>query len=218
MISKFIFALAPVGAILVLSEILWRRRVIKGEQARKFIHVLAGCWMAFWPFYIPFDGIFVLGCMALTLILYSRTTRLFHAIYSVKRRTYGDVLYALALIICAYGGQQDWIFTTSVLLLALADGAAAAAGYYWGARNGYRVFGQAALQKSVAGTAAFLVFAYVSVGIGWILGGQQALPDAAVAFFVFLPIGATLVENSMPYGFDNLAVPVFATLLLNSLL
>lgn len=210
-------AIIPVGVILLLSEYLWRKRVVKGERARKFIHILAGVWMAFWPFYLPFDGIFVLGCVAFTMLVYSRVTRLFHAIYAVKRRTYGDILFALAIVACAYWAQADWIFTVSILLLALADGGAAVVGRFWGLSNQYYVFGSKSLRKSVAGTIAFILLAYVSLVIGWLMGGAIVMQESLFVSLLVLPLLATFMENTMPYGLDNIATPLTATVLLNTL-
>ena len=215
---KLIIALVPIAVILLVSEYLWRKKIVKGERARKFIHILAGVWMAFWPHYLPFDGIFILGCMALTVLLYSRSTKLFHAIYAVKRRTYGEIFFALAIMFCAYFGQEPWIFTVSILLLSLADGGAAVIGRFWGITNQYFVFGLRSLRKSLAGSFAYLLFAYVTLFIGWLVGGQSVMQDNALQVFVFLPLGATLLENVSPYGSDNLMTPLFVTILLNSLL
>lgn len=218
MIPNLALALIPVGIILILSEFLWQKKIIIGERARKFIHILAGTWMAFWPLYLPFDGIFILGCIALTLLVYSRITKLFHAIYSVKRKTYGDIFFAIGILVCAYLGQESWIFTTSILLLALADGGAAVVGRYYGLENQYLVFGNENLRKSVAGTIAFLIFSYTSIAIGWLLGGGDVIADNIIAILLILPVGSAILENTMPYGLDNLTTPLFATLLLNSLL
>lgn len=215
---NLLFATVPVGVILLSSEYLWRKKILKGERARKFIHILAGVWIAFWPFYIPFDGIFILGCVALTFLIYSRHTHVFQAIYAVKRRTYGEMFYALAIIVCSYLGQEPWIFTVSILLLALADGGAAVAGRQWGIYNQYKVLGFKNLQKSFAGTIAFLVLAYVSVAIGWLAGGSEVLGDYIIYVFVILPVGATILENLSPYGLDNIMTPLLATILLNSML
>ncbi len=217
MIPKLLLALAPVGFVLILSELLWRKKVIKGEAARKFIHILAGCWMAFWPLYLPFDGIFVLGCIALTLLIYSRITKLFHAIYAIKRRTYGDLLFAVAIVVCAYLAKVDWIFTVSILFLSLADGGAALFGKTWGVKNQYFVFGKKALTKSIIGTLAFLALAYISIGAGWIMGGEDVMRDNLTLTFVALPLLATIFENSMPFGFDNIITPLTATIIFNSL-
>lgn len=213
-----LFALVPVAIILLSSEVLWRKKIVKGERARKFIHILAGVWMAFWPFYLPFDGIFVLGCVALTLLLYSRRNHLFEAIYAVKRRTYGEIFFALTIIVCAYLGTEPWIFTVSLLLLSLADGGAAVVGRLAGITNQYLIFGNKNLRKSIAGTVAFLLLAYVSVGVGWLLGGVDVMQANIIITWLILPIGATVLENISPYGLDNLITPVFATILLNSLL
>lgn len=218
MFFNLVLALAPVGIVLILSEYLWRKKIIKGEKARKFIHILAGCWMAFWPLYLPFDGIFVLGCVALTLLIYSRITRLFHAIYAVDRKTYGDLLFAVAIIVTAYFAKADWVFTVSILFLALADGGAALFGKSWGINNQYFVFGRNALKKSVIGTISFIVLAYISIAAGWLMGGSEFMKDSIIIAFILLPILATLFENIMPYGFDNLVTPLVATYLLNSLI
>jgi dolichol kinase len=215
---KILFALVPVGIILLLSEYLWRKKILKGERARKFTHILAGIWMAFWPFYIPFDGIFILGCIALTFLLYSRHIHVFKSIYTVKRRTYGEIFYALAIVFCSYFGQEPWIFTVSILLLALADGGAAVVGKNWGANNQYLIFGNKNLTKSVAGTLGFLVFAYVSVVIGWLIGGNEIMSNHIFTAFFILPISTTLLENISPFGLDNLITPALATILLNSLI
>lgn len=218
MIPNLALALIPVGIILILSEFLWQKKIIIGERARKFIHILAGVWMAFWPLYIPFDGIFVLGCVALSLLIYSRITNLFHAIYSVNRKTYGDILFAIAIVVCAYLGQEDWIFTISILFLALSDGGAAVIGRYYGQKNQYFVFGSKNLRKSIVGTIAFLVLSYASILIGLFMGGGDIISDNLAVVILVLPFGSAILENTMPYGLDNLATPLFATLLLNSLL
>lgn len=218
MIPNLALALIPVGVILILSEVFWQKKIIIGERARKFIHILAGTWMAFWPLYLPFDGIFILGCIALTLLVYSRITKLFHAIYSVKRKTYGDIFFAVGIVVCAYLGQESWIFIISILLLALADGGAAVVGRYYGLKNQYLVFGNKNLQKSVFGTVAFLIFSYVSIAIGWFLGGGDIISNNMFAVLIILPLGSAVLENTMPYGLDNLTTPLFSTLLLNSLL
>jgi len=217
MLIKIISATLPVGIVLFSSEYMWRKKLLKGERARKYIHILAGIWMAFWPFYIPFDGIFMLGAMAFTLLLYSRLTNLLHAIYAVKRKTYGELFFALAIIVSAYLAREPWVFTVSILFLALADGGAAVVGRFWGLKNQYLVFGNKNLTKSVTGTAAFVGLAYVSVGIGLVLGGSDVF-SGNVAYFVLLPLVMAAIENVSPYGLDNFATPLLATIVFNSLL
>lgn len=217
MIFELLLATFPVGVILLVSEFLWRKKIVKGERARKFIHILAGVWMAFWPFYLPFDGIFLLGTFSLVLLLYSRFTNLFHAIYAVKRTTYGEIFFAVGIMTCAFIAKDAWIFTTAILLLALADGGAAVVGRFWGIGNQYNVFGSKELLKSWAGTAAFIILAYVAVLLGVLVGGNSTFQDNPHVF-LFLPVLLSAVENVSPFGFDNFATPLLATIILNSLL
>lgn len=215
---NLVLALAPVAIITISSELLWRAKVLRGEKARKFIHILSGIWIAFWPYYLPFDGVFILGCLALTVILYSKATRLFHAIYAVKRRTYGDVLFPIAIIFCAYLGVAEWVFTLSILLMAFSDGVAALVGSYLSKNNVYyKVFGLKSLRKSTAGTTAYIIASYVCIGVVFFTGGSEAIRDNMITVLLVLPMASAALENTMPYGLDNIAVPLFCTVLLNSL-
>jgi phytol kinase len=139
--TNLILALLPIGMILVVSELLWRKQVLFGERGRKFIHILAGMYIAFWPNIIPSDGIAILGLMALVFLLYSRRMPIFHAVYTKERKTYGELFFALAIILCALYAKEPWIFTTAILFLAAADGAAAVFGKLYGTNNTYAVFG-----------------------------------------------------------------------------
>jgi len=215
---NLLLALVPVGVILILSEILWIKKIIKDEVSRKFIHVLAGMWIAFWPLYLPFGGIFILGWVALALLVYSRFAKLLHAMYGIQRKTYGGIFYALAIILVAYFGRQAWIFTISILLVALADSVAALIGTRYGKTNSYKVFSLSYLKKSLYGTTAFILMAYVVIIIGVLAGGSDIIFANKMVVFLLLPVGATLLENTMPFGLDNLIIPLYATLLLNTLI
>lgn len=218
MVLKLILAVLPLFIILISSEILWRKKALKGERARKFIHIIAGIHIAFWPLYLPFDGIFVLGAMALTLLIYSRFTRLFHAVYAVKRTTYGELFYAVAIMACAYLGEAPWVFTTAILFLAVADGGAAVAGKLWGGSTTYKVFGSKNLTKSWVGTFTFFLLAYVCLMVGWWIGGADTMSDNVLVVFLALPVLATIIENISAFGTDNLITPLAVTILLGSML
>jgi dolichol kinase len=217
MIVKLLLALGPVGIVLVLSEILWRQKKLFGERARKFVHILAGVWIAFWPQYIPLDGILILGCMMLAFILVTRHQKPFHAMYDIKRKSYGDIYYACALIVSAYLSQASWIFTTAILFLALADGGAALAGKAWGKTTQYFVFSKKYLRKSVVGTLAYFCLAIISVIVG-IRIGSVSLSDTQIVMYLFvLPALMAAVENISPFGLDNVLTPLLVVLALNAL-
>lgn len=213
-----LLAVLPVGVVLLLSEYLWRKKVLKGELARKFIHILAGAYIAFWPLYLPLDGIFILGCAALVFLIYSRFLPIFHAVYAVKRRTYGEIFFALAIVLCALLATEDWIFTTAILFLSIADGGAAVSGKIWGKSTTYRVWHKSNLQKSIVGTATYFMLSFVCIGIGWAVGGSETMATYPFIIFAFIPLSTTILENVSPYGLDNLLTPLYVTLILTSLL
>ncbi len=166
------------------------------------------------------DGVVVLGLMATTILIYSRFANLFSAIYSVQRRTYGDILYALSVVVCALLAKDAWIYTSAVLLMAVADGGAAVVGNFWGKKNSYLVFGRKALQKSWAGTGAHFLLAVICMAVGYwsrAAGGAELAGPELWVLFAALPLFATLLENITPYGIDNLTTPIFTVLVLNFL-
>jgi len=215
---KILLATVPVGIILVLSEYLWRKKIIRGEKARKFIHILSGAYIAFWPLYLPLDGIFVLGCVALTFLIYSRFSPIFHAVYGVKRKTYGELFFAASIVLCALIATEPWIFTTAILFLSIADGGAAVAGKLWGKKNSYKVWNMSALQKSATGTVAYFALSYFCIGVGWFVGGSEVMRQFPIIVFLLIPISTTALENTSPYGLDNLVTPLYVTLVLSSFL
>ena len=217
---RVVIALLPVLSILLASEYLWRKKILVGEAARKFIHILAGIWIAFWPYYLPFDGIFILSVMMLFMVVYSRYTDLFQAINGVERKTYGDIFYALGLVVCAILSRADWIFTVSVLLLSVADGVAAVTGSYLGTKNTYYVFGNKYLRKSITGTVSYFVFASLVMLLGFFLSGAGGHTSVGMPFatFIVVPLSATVLENITPLGFDNVVIPCMSALLLNTIL
>ena len=140
-----------------------------------------------------------------------------HAIYAVERRTYGDIFFAVSIALCALLAEASWIYGIAILIMAVADGGAAVVGRLWGQSNLYFVFGLKSLRKSVAGTAAYALLVYASIGAGWLLGGNDAISSHAFLVLAVLPILATLFENVSPYGFDNLITPLFTVIFLNAL-
>jgi len=240
-IAKAVIATVPVAIILVGSEYLWRRKVVQGERARKFIHILAGSYMAFWPFYISFESTYLLGAASVLILVYSKALAsilpamhraaknnqfasravnvleyagVFHAIYAVNRRTYGDIFLGMAVMIAALLTDKPWLFATAILMISLADGCAAVVGRYWGLDNVYYVFGWKVLRKSRAGTAAFIGAAYCVLAFGWLAGGQDVLGGQLWNTLLFIPVGAALLENISPFGTDNVITPVFVILMI----
>lgn len=215
---KYSYALFPVLVVLFVSEFLWRKKLLRGEFARKFVHVLAGIHVAFWPFYISFDAISLIGIATFIAMLYSKHTKLFHAVHDVRRITAGELLYPLSISLVAFLGQESWVFTVSVLFMVLADGMAAVVGRMFGKNNSYKVFDSPHLHKSMIGTFSYLMFAAYTMLLGIFIGGEAVINQNILLCVVILPIAGAVLENISPFGLDNITTPLLVTLVLNSLL
>lgn len=201
-----------VFAILVLllaSEIGWRRRWLKGEFGRKFVHIVVGSFVAFWPFYMSWSAIRALSLAFLVAVVLSQQLKIFKAIHSVQRPTFGEICFALVVGGLTFVTHSKGIYAAALLQMSLADGLAAVVGVRYGRGNTYRILSHA---KSVAGTLTFMtvsaaVFAgYAAFGMGHNL---PTLRETAVGV-----LGAALLENVGLFGLDNLLVPLFVGVLL----
>jgi len=205
-----LLATLPIFAMLLIVELIWRSGRLHAEYSRKVIHILTGSYVAFWPYFIERKQILLLVAALFLTILLSRSLQLFRSIHQVKRTTFGDLLFPLALAVAALVAESDIIFTAVVLHMSLADGLAAVIGTRWGKGNAYSVFGGI---KSVVGTLTFIV---VSGGIVLtvLAGSNQPLLPAVV----LIPLGAAVLENIGAYGLDNVFVTGFVLIVLNAML
>jgi len=194
-------------AILVGSELYWRKHTMHDEFSRKFVHITVGSFVAFWPYFLNANQIRLLSVAFLIGVAVSRYGGVFKAIHTVQRPTWGEVWFALVVGLLAFMAAHPHIYTVALLEMSLADGLAAVVGTRFGNGNRYTVWGS---PKSISGTVAF---ALVSIGllIGYVLTTPGTLP---VAMILPVALGATVLENVAVHGFDNLFVPLFVATIL----
>ena len=195
--------------ILVASEIGWRRHWLRGELGRKFVHVLVGSFVAFWPFFMSWTEIRVLSLAFLVVVIVSDRLKIFRAIHSAQRPTFGEICFALVVGLLTLVTNSKGIYAAALLQMSLADGFAAIVGTHYGASNKYHLLSHT---KSVAGTLAFIVTSAV------ILAGYSAFSvhgPLVLATAIFGVLGAAALENIGLFGLDNLIVPLFIGILLS---
>jgi len=207
---EFIACLVGIFFILAVAEIFWRQKTLRGENLRKFVHILAGSFIAFWPWLIGWRAIQLAGLAMILVVIANRFARTFHFASHINRRTWGDFLFALAVTICALLTTSKIFFAVAILHMSLADGLAAIIGKRYVAKWRYDVFGQI---KTVFGS---MVFWLVSL---FILGSLLIFSDqvSASQFFwlvILLPPALTLLEALAVFGTDDLLVPVAVVLIL----
>ena len=188
------------AVILFVSELLWKTKGLEGELARKFVHIISGVVIAFMPFFINYTWVAALGAAFMLANVVNRRVPIFHAIHSVKRKSWGDLLFGLMVIALALLKPSKWLFAGAVLQVAVADGFAALVGTKLKSKK-YLVLGH---KKTVAGTLTFVVFSVIITAFVIGAGGFNAGNLAVLVFATVLAV----VENISAYGLDNLTLPL----------
>ncbi len=196
-------AILPVFILLILTEGLWRSNRLRGESARKLIHIIVGSYVAFWPFFISFEAIQAISAAFLLVVVISQRFDIFKAIHGVARRTWGEVLFAVGIGLIAVLATEPWIFAACILHMSVADGFAALAGKRWGKGNRYKVDGH---EKSVVGTTVFWFCSLIIIGVT--IYFVPELQAVAQPILIWLPLAAALTENIGIGGTDNVLVPL----------
>ncbi len=197
-------------ALFGLVEVLDRSWRLDRERTRKLGHVGAGLIALLAPalFHTPWPMLLLTASFAGILVA-SRRIGVLEPLHPAGRRGAGDLAYAAGLYAAfALAAGSSLAFQIAVLVLALADPAAAFAGRAIG-RTRYRALHTT---RSLEGSLAFLVVAFLvtapllaTLGLAF---GVVALRAITVA------MATAIVEALSPGGLDNLTVPVAAVLAL----
>jgi len=203
-----VLSVLTVFLILMCSEIGWRRHLLKGELGRKFVHILVGSFVAFWPFFMSWTQIRVLSLAFLVVVIISDRLKIFKAIHSVQRPTFGEICFALVVGLLTLVTRSKGIYAAALLQMSLADGFAAVVGTRYGGNNKYHLLSHT---KSVVGTLAFIATSAVILAgySAFSVHGPLTLSQAAIGV-----LGAAALENIGLFGLDNLIVPLFIGALL----
>jgi dolichol kinase len=208
-----IFCLLGVLVILLVNEVLWRKKALHGELKRKFVHILTIIFVAFWPWLISWKAIQLIGIAMVLVLLVNRQSKTLHYLGSIRQKTYGDVFLALSITACALITDEKIFFAIAMLHVALADGLAAVIGTKFGGKWKYKVFHQT---KSVVGTMTFWLMSVFILGTGLPLANSLIAFDHYALLLILLPPTLALVENVAGFGLDNLAVPIVVILALQA--
>lgn len=211
-----LIGIGGVFLILVFAELLWYQRIFTGEVARKFIHMLVGIYVAFWPIIMSLRDIQYICVAFLAVLLISKELKLLKAMHNVERKTWGDILFALGIGITAYlvyaTNLSGWVFTVAVLHLACADALAAIIGRQVKHNRTYLVLKKH--KKSVVGSLVFWGVSVLLIG-AFIILFKPSTPFYAGLTIVIAPLVLTALENFAVYGADNLVVPLAVVLFLS---
>ena len=206
--------------LVLIGEYFRKNNILKGENARKFVHAFAGTWGALWPVFLDLRSIAVLMGLGSIAAIVLRKLSIFRSIYGVRRLSAGEILIGLGLALSALLANNGAVFSSAVLIIAWSDSAAAFFGLRYGKNNTYKVLGS---KKSVIGSLAFFVstvvvlMSYMYYTLGPSMLGNFDQLVGALGLSIFISTCLTVVEIIGVYGVDNLTIPLFATIVLNIL-
>lgn len=202
------------NAVFWTGELIRRRLGLDNEISRKLLHAIFGVCIGVWPIFVGYEIVYVTVFLSLITVMIFNKLHWLPWLWSVGRKSWGEYFYFVGIIGAALLAQSPWIYLAGVLQLALADAAAALFGKKFGGTTSYNVLGQ---QKSVVGTAAFLVVSALVFGailrfapVDFVITGWQTT--------IALAVVVAFVENTGVYGLDNLFLPIASVILLNALL
>lgn len=223
MITDILLWAALLVGILVVAQKLVNKYGTDNESSRKLVHILHGIGLAGLAFLGPLEILIVIEALFILTILaaryaYQHAARIppvqyVKKLYNVGRTSYGDFFFPISAIILVFLAASKWEFATIILVLGIADAAAALIGKRFGRRNSYVVFGQ---KKSFIGSLAFFIGTLGIVGGFMLLHGNE-LTGANFGTLIGISLVLTGTENLGVYGSDNLLIPLVGVILLNAL-
>lgn len=208
MISALL-SLLLIFILLLITERLWRKSNIHNEVTRKIIHISIAVFVSFWPYYLSFHWIEVISILFLIVIFASRQLGIFGSIHSVKRKTFGELLFPIGIGLSALLAPSKTIFTIAMLNVGLADGFAAIAGTFFSKTRGMKIFGD---YKTLVGSIAFWFTSLIIIFIFKVFQVSGANLTWSIVFL--LPISTAAIEYLSPFGTDDITIPMLIVIVL----
>ena len=207
MIQELTRALGVGGVFLLIFGVaeVSRRWAPPPEWTRKFVHVAGGLVAATLPWVLESHWtVLGLGVALGGLLWGTRRMGWLQSVHGIRRETEGGLYFPLAIyLLFLLAADQPVFYLTAVLVLVVADTAAAILGSSYG-RTTYEVEED---RRSVEGSTAFFLMAFLSVHLPLLL-----LTDldrgAVVLISLQLALLVTFFEAISLKGMDNLVVPL----------
>ncbi len=218
-------SLAHLGIVvlswLLLVGVLWSVRKLGlhvglgAEWQRKLVHTGLGLYALSFPWLLGDVGAVVLLCAgASLLLLLMRLLPLGGVLHQVRRRSWGELYFALAIaLLYALSQGQVVLYVLPLLILTLSDASAALVGTYYGRQH----FGARTGQKSLEGSLIFLLTAALLAQTTLLLFTALPPVELVLATLLLACLG-TVLEAASWRGLDNFFIPVGLFLLTEQLL
>jgi phytol kinase len=193
-----------------------RQRTLSPELSRKLFHIGGGLSTLTFPWIFASTWpIVLLTLVTIPALLTLKYIRMFQGnlgavLYRVDRVSLGELYFPLSVcLLFVLTSTHPLLFLIPVLVLTLADPAAAVIGSRYGHLRYTLVKGS----KSVEGSAAFFLVAFACV-LFPLLALTHSDPGQVASVAALVGLLATLAEAVAWEGLDNLFIPLFTGLLL----
>jgi phytol kinase len=198
-------------ALFGFVELIERRWRPHPEIPRKLAHIGAGGIACCAPFLLVTHWQMLVLTASFTLVLLaSRRLGLLRSLHG--RAGAGDLVYPAGIYLAfVVAGDDALLFQLAVLVLALADPAAALVGQRFG-RLRYRIAG---VTRSLEGSVGFAGTAFGITALGLVASGRLGTAAALLCAGTVAVVAASL-EAASPPGLDNLAIPVGTLLVVSA--
>lgn len=207
--------------ILMGSLTLYQRwQPLSPEASRKLFHIGGGLTALTFPWIFhsawPVVLLALVTTPALLALKYARLFKgnLGSVLYRVDRTSFGEIYFPLSVcLLFVFARGNVLLFLIPILVLTLADPAAALIGRRYGRTHYTTIRGR----KSVEGSAMFFLVAFLCALLPLLFFTTTGL-ITALLIAVLVGLLAMLAEAIAWEGLDNLFIPVLSCLLLAGLL
>ena len=222
-ISPWLGIVAVVALVLLLSRILrilQRKTDAPAEAIRKLFHLAGGAvaltlpWLfdVLWP-------VLMLAAASMVIFVMLRVVPLLREgpgqiLHAVPRESVGEFWFLLGvMVIYIIAGDDAVVYSIGILILAVADMAAALVGLFYG-QHSFAVSGGT---KSAEGSSAFLLTAFLCVHVPILLFTDVGRLESLL---IAINVGLLLMfaEAGAARGSDNFVLPVLVVVLLDAFL
>lgn len=209
-LALIVLSVGGLLAAMAVVHVLAKRYNWPAEVQRKCVHVATGLYALTLPLTFSEAWPVLLLCslsvlvMAVMRIPALAASRIGSTIHSVERKSYGEILLAVAVGFTFFRSLgSPVLFVLPILVLTFSDAAAALTGV----RYGRRTFAVEDGAKSLEGTAIFFLVTVIIAMIVLLVMTDVPRVSVILLAFVVAAFGAQLEAESWR-GFDNLFVPV----------
>ena len=201
--------------VMFIAEAAYRYLKLDTEWTRKIAHVGSGIVALTYPKYIDNHYIILALTLSFTLILYtSKKMGLFPSIFSVGRKSYGDLIFVwstwLLFLLYQLTGN-DLYFYLPFAIVVFADPLAALVGKNFPVVS-YSIFQN---KKSLGGSLAFFL---MSFALSYYFLKPHIDNDYFIWFSLTHALILTIIEAVSIKGWDNFTIPLTSVILIYSMI